>query len=400
MKSAPLPANELERLADLNEYNIMDTIAEKDYDDITRIAADICDMPISLISLIDKNRQWFKSKLGLEPQETHRDLAFCAHAILTPDETFIVPDSSKDDRFSDNPLVTGGPRVNFYAGVPLVNAAGNAMGSLCVIDTKPNNLTKEQEQTLKALARQVVSYLEIRKKTHQLAVQKTALEQVNGDLQRFAYVVAHDIKSPCGSLAMGAEYLSENYADKIDADGLELLNLMKTTSHTAIRMVDGILQHTLTVNKEEGTKERFKFEKVVADVKKLLDIPSGFTLNVVNGEEPIFASYFMLQQVLLNLCSNAIKYNDKDNGEITITAVEKEKEYTFSVQDNGCGIRLKDQGKIFELFNTLGTTDRYNKQGTGIGLSTVKRIVEKMGGAITVRSEVGSGSVFEFTVRK
>ena len=397
---APLPPNELERLSDLYEYNLLDTIAEKDYDDITRIAADVCDMPISLISLIDQNRQWFKSRVGLAVEETHRDLAFCAHAILTPDDIFVVPDSSKDERFFDNPLVTDGPHVNFYAGVPLVNESGSAPGSLCVIDTKPNQLTNEQEQTLKALARQVVSYLEIRKKARQLEEQKAVLEQVNKDLQRFAHVAAHDIKSPCISLAMSAEFILDSYADVLDTDGKAMLGMMKDTSHAAIKMVDGILKHTLILNKTEETKERLRFESLAAEVKGLLDIPAGFSFKVINGDLTLYTSRFILLQALVNLCTNAIKYNDKENGELVVEAGETEQTYWFAVKDNGRGISKKDQEKIFELFGTLGVTDRYNNKGTGIGLSTVKRIVEKMGGSISVQSETGAGSTFEFTIRK
>jgi hypothetical protein len=342
MVVAALPQNELERLASLYEYSILDTIADKDYDDITQIAADICAMPISLISLIDQNRQWFKSRVGLDVPETHRDLAFCAHAILTPDEVFIVEDSSKDERFFDNPLVTDGPHVNFYAGVPLVSESGNALGSLCVIDTKPNQLTKDQEQTLKALARQVVSYLEIRKKTRQLAEQKAALEQVNEDLKKFAYVAAHDIKSPCASLAMSTEYLAENYGGALDADAREMLGMMKSTSEAAIKMVDGILAHTLTLNSANTAKERFVFKKLTDELMTLLEMPSGFSLQITGGSLELYTSYFMVLQALLNLCTNAIKYNDKVHGEIVVTATETELAYHFSVKDNGMGISADD----------------------------------------------------------
>ncbi len=164
MIAAPKPANELERIAAVYEYGLLDTLPEKDYDDITRIAADICGVPISLISLIDNDRQWFKSKVGLNIPETHRDIAFCSHAILNPEDIFIVSDPSNDERFHDNPLVTGDPNIAFYAGIPLVNNSGNAMGTLCVIDNKPRILTKAQKETLRALARQTVAHFEIRLK--------------------------------------------------------------------------------------------------------------------------------------------------------------------------------------------------------------------------------------------
>src|SRR5512137_2598258 len=172
--NAPIPDNETDRLAALREYHILDTEAEQAYDDITALAAYVCDVPIAMISLVDKNRQWFKSRLGLNRQETPRDVAFCAHAILQS-EPLIVRDALKDVRFADSALVRRSPHIRFYAGFPLTTAEGFALGTLCAIDRRPRQLSAEQKVAMQALARQVMALLELRRVSTRMA---EALERV------------------------------------------------------------------------------------------------------------------------------------------------------------------------------------------------------------------------------
>lgn len=169
MKAAPLPANEADRLAALESLELLDTASESDYDNITRLAAAICGTRISLISLIDKDRQWFKSRFGLAATETPRELAFCAHAIHDPEHVFQIPDAREDERFSDNPLVTNDPHVIFYAGMPLRDENGHALGTLCVIDDQPKTLNKDQSEALEILARQVEELFKLRKRSKELS---------------------------------------------------------------------------------------------------------------------------------------------------------------------------------------------------------------------------------------
>lgn len=166
--NAALPLNEDRRLAALHEYAILDTVAEQAYDDITHLASSICDMPVALMSLVDEHRQWFKSKVGLEFTQTPRAFSFCAHAILTPDEVMVVNDASLDHRFLANPLVLSDSCIRFYAGAPLINAAGVAVGTLCVIDKVPREIDSHKISALKALARQAVAQLDLRRTLVQL----------------------------------------------------------------------------------------------------------------------------------------------------------------------------------------------------------------------------------------
>ncbi|PIK91652.1 histidine kinase [Synechococcus sp. 65AY6Li] len=179
MPKAPLPPNEEQRLAALRQYQILDTAPETAFDEIVRLAAYICGTPIALVSLIDEHRQWFKAKFGVDVQETPRDVAFCAHAILSPQEPLVVPDATQDPRFADNPFVTQEPHIRFYAGIPLVTPEGQPLGTLCVVDYQPRQLSPEQLEQLKALAHQVVAQLELRRTLRELA--QTPLLPKSGD---------------------------------------------------------------------------------------------------------------------------------------------------------------------------------------------------------------------------
>ncbi len=159
----PADADEARRMAALHRYRILDTLPERAYDDIVKLASALCGTPISTVTLVDSGRQWFKASVGMEDRETARDIAFCDHAIRQPEEIFVVNNATLDPRFADNPLVTGGPEIRFYAGMPLVGVDGEALGTVCVIDCQPRELTPAQYEGLRALGRQVVALLELRR---------------------------------------------------------------------------------------------------------------------------------------------------------------------------------------------------------------------------------------------
>jgi diguanylate cyclase (GGDEF)-like protein/PAS domain S-box-containing protein len=184
---APLPANETARLQALSEYQILDTLPEPAYDDLTLLAAQVCDTPIALISLIDRDRQWFKSRQGLEISEIPREAAFCAHTILQGD-LLMVPDALQDDRFTANPFVKGDPHIRFYAAAPLVSPEGHALGTLCVLDRKPRQLSKPQQDALRTLSRQVMAQLELRRQVARLNRNQQALRESEA---RLRHVIAN-----------------------------------------------------------------------------------------------------------------------------------------------------------------------------------------------------------------
>lgn len=190
-KAEPVDSYENARLAALHSYNILDSAPEEDFDALTRLASYICNSPISLVSLIDSQRQWFKSRLGLDVPETPRDISFCQYAIQQ-DDVFQVKDATKNEIFQNNPLVTGNPNIRFYAGAPLVTSEGYNLGTLCIIDTVPKELTVEQKDALQTLAKEVVSHLELRRSKLLLEEEKEKLEgllrMVNSNAEQ-GYVV-------------------------------------------------------------------------------------------------------------------------------------------------------------------------------------------------------------------
>jgi hypothetical protein len=178
-----LKAEEEARLAALRRYQILDTPAEADFDNCTAMAADICEAPVAIISLVDRDRQWFKSEIGLGVQETPLGSSICRHAILQHD-IFIVPDTTRDERFRENPLVTADPHLRFYAGALLKSSDGQPIGTLCVLDRKPRTLTESQTRALQILSRQVMTLFELRLAISQLGKRNAELESARREIRK------------------------------------------------------------------------------------------------------------------------------------------------------------------------------------------------------------------------
>ncbi|SFC89782.1 hypothetical protein SAMN05421780_111153 [Flexibacter flexilis DSM 6793] len=401
MKKPEIPADEELRLKALKEYSILDTLPEKEYEEITYLASQICKVPISLITLIDEKRQWFKSNRGLTVTETPRDVAFCAHAINDKQNIFIVPDSRNDARFHDNPLVTDDPYVIFYVGIPLVNPDGFALGTLCVIDKEPHVLDQYQINALKALANQVMNVFELRKKTIALDIYIKEIEEQNKGLEKFARLAAHDMKSPLANIVMLIDLFKSDYANVVNAEGNDLLDSISGAALSLNQLIDGILKYSRNAKILSENKEFINFYELIKAASKLVDTSGDVRFELdFDRNISIYTNRVALEQIFINLLSNGIKYNDKPIAEVTVKVCSDKEFVRINVIDNGLGIKTQDQERVFQLFETSVNQARRGEKGNGIGLATVKSLVEGLGGHISVRSQVGVGSDFEFTIKK
>ncbi len=387
MLKPALHPQESQRLASLRSYQILDTLPEAVFNDLTKLASQICDVPIATISLIDRDRQWFKAPIGLDVQETPREVSFCGHAILGS-EVMEVPDTQKDQRFLDNPLVLGGPRIRFYAGTPLLDEAGMPLGTLCVIDDKPRTLSVAQRESLSALGRLVVHQLEIRKTNlglQDLLVKFTGEDEEKKErltaLGQLSSGVAHEINNPLAIITGMIEVVSLKLSRQQSVER-ELLSLRNATDRVA-KVVVGLRQfaqkRTLSTLKSMATRELF--EKLSQRLNPLA-LTAGVKITWpaddvarVNVDEVQF--FMACEHVIKNAIEAAAQSQDK------WVKLETYVEDDFSVlrcSDSGAGISPENIQRLFEPFFTTKPTG----SGQGLGLSVARGIVMAHGGVINL----------------
>lgn len=436
MIKAKIHKKEKERIAFLDSYSILDTLPEKDYDNLTKLAAEICQTPISLITLLDDKRQWFKSHYGLDIDETPIEHSFCAHAITSDEEIFTIYDARNDARFYDNPLVSGDPNIVFYAGIPLKNSTGVPLGTLCVIDSEPRTLTDSQKESLQILSEQVVNLIELRRnklelekthkklkkfseklekkvfqRTNQLEIKTIKLELMINDLASFNHICSHDLQEPLRKIQMFISQVSDTEFNNLSADGKHKLERIDLSAARMRNLIQDLLTYGSTENLENSLAN-VSLKKLVYDVKDVLseELKENNTVLKVLSDCEITVRPIQFKQLLFNLFTNAIKFTKKKDfpsikvsGEIIEGAefpnlhLSSEAKYArIVVADNGIGFEQKFATKVFEIFQRLHNDEEY--QGTGIGLAIVKRIINTHNGHIRVKSSLGNGVIFEIFI--
>nr|WP_294781137.1 ATP-binding protein [uncultured Flavobacterium sp.] len=403
----PIPENELQRLAALKRYNILDSLPDNAFDDATKLVAYICGVPIAHISFIDEDRQWFKSEIGIGVSEIPREISFCQYTIL--DSKMVeINDTFLNERFKDDPNVTGGFNVRFYAGIPLTTPDGYNIGTLCAIDHVVKELNDNQRNALSIVAKHVIAQLEVGTKNAQLDAQRKIAEKAVLARDSFLANMSHEIRTPLNSIIGFTDLLAQTELDEVQRDYIESVQI---AGENLLLIVNDILDLSKI---ESGNlaidSEPFNLKKTLKHVYDLLKVKVQKDVEFdlfLDAEMPdnVIGDQGRLNQILVNLIGNSLKFTNE--GEVTVSVKkieETEEHYTlkFSVKDTGIGIQKDKLTTIFERFTQGEESTTRTYGGTGLGLNIVKQLVELQNGEIHVKSTPDRGSEFFFilTYRK
>ena len=378
---------EIERLNELKSYLMLDTSNELELDEITKIASKVCKTPIALISLVDEKRQWFKSKVGLDVEETSRDISFCTHAICH-NNIFMVEDATKDIRFKDNYLVLNEPFIRFYAGFPLKSKNGFNIGTLCVIDRKNNSLNQDQIDILHNLSKHVINYFEIHKMNIELKKTQKKLitfERMNS-IGHLASGMSHEINNPLSIIDATVSILIEKYSDN-----KELKNDFERIKRSCNRIVKVIKSLREFSKCNENEKEvQVKLIDIFENVFSMLRIKFEVSNIKIIYENldciDLKCKYLNLSNAFLNIIMNSyesiINMNEKW---IKIEShIDENNNILITITDSGTGIPKEVSSKMMEPFFSTKEISNIPK---GLGLSSSKGIIELHGGNIIYDEE-------------
>lgn len=404
---APKPDDEEQRLQALRDYDVLDTGAEASFNDVVHMVSAICEVPIALVSLVDAERQWFKAKVGLDAQETSRDLAFCAHAILHR-QPMVIENALEDERFCDNPLVTGEPGIRFYAGVPLVTPDGHGVGTLCAIDTQSRTLSDWQLQLLQTLASHVVHLLELRiryrdsvRLANELSESKQQVLKMAQHNRRFLANLNHELRTPLNAIVgFSGRLVRRLEREQVPDYVTEGINAIQKASGHLSHLIDDVLDLSkLDAGKMRRMEAPFALYDLLNDVILLNQERANkhtisLALNLQTSlPDTAYGDARKIGQVLMNVVSNAVKYTPAGKT-IAINVAYSEPELKVEVQDEGVGISSENLNRIFSEFEQIDNPLSGRDGGTGLGLTIVSRIMELLDGKIEVQSTLGEGSCF------
>jgi len=366
-------------------------------DAIVNLSATLCSASLGNMHLL-KNTDYHldnPSRSQIHAQKIHSP--FCKYLYETDSPIVVIPDVTKDSRFNHlESVVNNG--IRFYAGVRLKDTAGNTIGTLYVTDTEPKELNDRQQDGLILLGHQITVRLEEHKDTLMLNKLKNELQNKNEQLRNFAGVVSHDMKMPLANMILTCDLLRSKYKNTIDEEGSKYLYKMKQSALMLSEYITNILQHYESDRVAALESEEFYLHDLIENTIDLLNIQEECDINLPNKNYKISGNETALGQIFMNLFTNSLKYNDKEKIIIDIDCSKDNDYYHFSFRDNGVGIPKEELPNIFHLFKTFGQIDRKGNVGSGIGLSTVRKLIMSLGGDIEVESKLGENTTFYFRI--
>lgn len=401
MIEAELPGNEAERLQALRQYYVMDTDDEECFRDLVQLAAKICDVPISIISLLDDERSWFKSAHGLPRGEVDRKYSICSHAILQP-EIFIVEDTQLDPRFVNNPIVTGDLNVRFYAGAPLKTACGHHLGTLCILDSKPRQIDPDQIETLRILAHQVMAHLELRKSHRELEIVNEKLREINANKDKFFSIIAHDLRAPFHGI-LGFSEVLETEIEDLDEKGIrDIAGYLRSTAHATFRLLENLLQWAMSeggaiIYRPQDVQIEQVFQSVFEVLSAMAQKKNIILHNDASPDLTVYVDLNMMTSVLQNLTSNAIKFT-KNGGHVYLSAHKIGNEIKIAVRDTGVGMPEEQIQEFFMRQQPKSIKGTDGEKGTGLGLLLCRQFVEKNNGRVVIDSKINEGTTFNIII--
>ncbi len=394
MEPALIPDDEAERLAAVQRYDILDTPADGTFDRITALAARLFDVPIAIVSLVDHDRIWFKSHHGLEIDQIGRDAGLCASAILH-EGPWIVNDAPYDPRALANPLVAGEFGLKFYAGVPLRTSDGHKLGTLCILDFEPRDLTAKETSTLDDLAAMVMSEMELRLASRRAV----ALAREREHLQdAFAGMLSHELRTPATTIYAAAKILTRDAVVMSSARARDLLPDITAETERLLRLIEDLLVLTrVERGLLEPAQEPVLLQRVLPRVIEQEGrrwLQREIRLDVTPDLCPVAGDQSYLEQVITNLLSNGLKYSAPDTGlDVSAVEVEGEEEIEVRVRDRGIGLQAESREEVFGLLFRTSEGSRH-AGGAGIGLYVCRRLLEAMNGRIWAEPAPDQGTVF------
>lgn len=396
VREAPMPPDEDERVRNLRELDILDTLSEKEFDGLARLASRICDAPVSLINLLDSSRQWTKSAYGSEFKKMPREQSVCQYTILQED-IFEIRNLQDDERFQHAPYVEKEPNYQYYAGAPLITSEGHAIGALCVLDTRERSLSPEQREDLEVLADEVMARLEIRKRQKEL-------EALNKQKNELMSVASHDMRNPLMGIIGASDFLLEE-SEESREERRELVGIIKDSAERLLQIVTELLDSELVrFSNLRATPVECHPDKSVRQVLQLYEFTAvnkkiDMDLNLENNIPRLKMDDQKFTRIIANLVSNAVKFTPRkgrivvdleyragDNSKGTLEA---------AVTDTGIGIPDEELENLFTKRNGDGRAGTDNEPSYGLGMHIVKQLADVCDATVDVDSTVGEGTRFE-----